>query len=241
MLTNVICLQFSFLQLLMRRQFWLFCLLIMPLMSEASLQVAINELLEKAEQDVLADRLTTPVSNNAYDRYKAVLLLDQGNQRAALGLRSIAARYMDMARFSVKKRRFAKARNQLSQAVYVNGRTPQTQRLTQDIRKAEKQARLARVEASGPAPVIKKVDAEQKTFSLNPADLSQRNQSVKSHLASLGQRVQDTKEYVLIYARNDSEGRWIYQQMRKASTGYRLRGDIKRHKKPRVVLQEPLD
>ncbi len=210
-------------------------------MSEASLQVAIGELLDKAEQDVLADRLTTPVSNNAYDRYKAVLLLDKANQRAALGLRSIAARYMDMARFSIKKRQFSKARKQLSQAIYVNGRTPQAKQLSQDIRQAEKQARLAKLKSPSPAPVIKELNAEQKTFSLNPADLSQRNQSVKSHLASLGQRVQDTREYVLIYARNDSEGRWIYQQMRKASVGYRLRGDIKRHKKPRVVLQEPLD
>jgi hypothetical protein len=71
--------------------------------------------------------------------------------------------------------------------------------------------------------------------------LSARNENIKNQLKALANRVQESKEFVLIYARNDAEGRWIYQQMRKASEDYRLRGNIKRHKKPRLVLAAPLD
>ncbi len=67
------------------------------------------------------------------------------------------------------------------------------------------------------------------------------NENIKNQLAALASRVQESKEYVLIYARNDAEGRWVYQQMREASEDYRLRGNIKRHKKPRIVLDAPLE
>jgi hypothetical protein len=235
MLMNVTYLQFSY------RQFvWITGLLLIPLISEASLELAIEELLNKADQDVAADRLMTPVGNNALDRYRAVLLLDKSNQRAALGLRAIADRYMEMSRLNIKRGQFSRARSMLSKAISVNGRTPATQKLSQDIRKAEQRRVVKRVTPK-PSPVVPKPDAKQTIFALNTADLSQRNQAMVDQLWSLGQRVQDTREYVLIYARNDSEGRWIYQQMRKASTGYRLRGNIKRNKKPRVILEAPLD
>ncbi|MGH1487615.1 MAG: hypothetical protein ACRBCI_15480 [Cellvibrionaceae bacterium] len=235
MLTNVTRIQFYYRQCL-----WLLSLMLMPLVSEASLQVAIDDLLDKADQDLAADRLMTPVSNNALDRYRAVLLLDKSNQRAALGLRAIANRYMEMSRLNIKRGQFSRARKMLANAVSVNGNTPATQKVAKEIRSAQARRVVKRV-APKPSPVIPPVNEKQTIFALNTADLSQRNQAMVDQLWSLGRRVQDTKEYVLIYARNDSEGRWIYQQMRKASTSYRLRGNIKRNKKPRVILEAPLN
>jgi hypothetical protein len=40
----------------------------------------------------------------------------------------------------------------------------------------------------------------------------------------------------MIIARTDVEGRWIYQKMRDAVPGYRVRGDIKLGNPPRVQL-----
>ena len=97
-----------------------------PLMAAASLDGVINELLNKADQDLAADRLTTPVHNNAYDRYRAVLLLDQGNQRASLGIRAIAERYVAISRIHLKRGQFSQARRRLQQAIDVNGKNAQT-------------------------------------------------------------------------------------------------------------------
>ncbi len=65
----------------------LLLLMVLPLHANASIQLAIDELLAKADLDVAANRLIKPISSNALDRYRAVLLLDKANQRAALGLR----------------------------------------------------------------------------------------------------------------------------------------------------------
>ena len=40
----------------------------------------------------------------------------------------------------------------------------------------------------------------------------------------------------VIVARNDAEGRWIYKSMQQAIEGYRLRGNIKMGKRPKVTL-----
>ena len=215
-------------------------LLILPMAAQASLQNIIEEMLNKADADFAEDHLTTPVNHNAYDRYQAVLLLDKSNQRAALGVRAIADRYLVLSRAQLAKGRFYQARKLLKQSIQVMGKTKATAQLGVDIYRAEQRARAASQQALLAKPLPKN-DAQQTIFELNPGYLSQKNQAVLNELSALGQRVQNTREYVLIYARNDAEGRWIYQQMRKASVGYRLRGNILRHSKPRVVLEEPLD
>lgn len=235
MLTNVTSIRFSYRQCLC-----LLGLLLIPLLSEASLQVAIDDLLDKADQDFAADRLMTPVNNNALDRYRAVLLLDKRNQRAALGLQAIANRYLAMSLLNSKRGQFSKARKMLANAVSVKGKTPATQQVAKEIHSAQAR-RLVRRVAPKVSPVIPSANEKQAVFDLNTADLNQRNQAMVNQLWSLGRRVQATKEYVLIYARNDSEGRWIYQQMSKASMNYRLRGNIKRNKKPRIILEAPLN
>jgi hypothetical protein len=122
----------------------------------------------------------------------------------------------------------------------VNGKTAILTTMKKTIETAQRVSRLA-INTPKIALTTEKLTPLQTVFNLNPADLSARNEHVKSQLAALAKRVQTSKEYVLIYARNDAEGRWVYQQMRKASANYRLRGNIKQHQKPRVVLDAPLN
>ncbi len=208
--------------------------------ANASLQVAIDDLLEKAGRDLKADRLMKPINKNAVDRYRAVLLLDKSNQRAAIGLRSVVERYLVLAKSQSAKGAYGSARSFVASAEKVNGKSAQITAVRVSINKAELASRKVELPPQTPL-VLSTPNPAQTAFNLNPADLSARNNAVVGQLSALARRVQSSREYVLIYARNDAEGRWIYQQMRKASPNYRLRGDIKRNKKPRVVLDKPLD
>jgi len=220
---------------------FVFCVLMsLSAFAGASLQAAIDDLLEKAGQDLKADRLMRPINKNAVDRYRAVLLLDTGNQRAALGLRRVVKRYLVLAQSQSAKGAYARARNFVASAERVNGKSAQITAVRVRINKAERDSRLIR-SAAPQVPLVAEPKPIQTIFNLNPADLSARNNAVVGKLSKLARRVQSSREYVLIYARSDAEGRWIYQQMRKASPNYRLRGDIKRNKTPRVILDKPLD
>lgn len=219
------------------------CLLLLvtlPLHTNASIALAIDELLAMADLDVAANRLTKPINSNAIDRYRAVLLLDKTNQRAALGLRKIGERYLTLAESQKAKGEYKKALNFVTSAESVNGKSVKLTAMKNSIRKAQRANRLVR-NAPKTVPGAKIANPQRTVFNLNPADLSARNTNIKGQLAALAKRVQESKEYVLIYARNDEEGRWVYQQMRKSSVNYRLRGNIKRNAKPRVVLDAPLD
>ena len=57
-------------------------------------------------------------------------------------------------------------------------------------------------------------------------------------LAGIAQRIRQHQMRVIIVARDDSEGRWIYGQLRQAVPGYRVRGDIKLGNPPRLLLQK---
>ncbi len=59
-------------------------------------------LLERAQADLAALRLTTPPGNNAWDRFKAVLTLDPNNSAARNGLNDIVSRYLELAKRSTE-------------------------------------------------------------------------------------------------------------------------------------------
>ena len=226
--------------ILMTRMVCLIVLIGLPVHASASIELAIDELLVKADIDLVADRLMQPISSNAVDRYRAVLLLDKTNQRAALGLRNSVARYLALAESQKLRGEYKRALNLVASAEVINGKSIKSTAMKQSIKALQRANRLV-INKPKKVPFAKKANPLQTVFNLNLADLSARNENIKNQLAALASRVQESKEYVLIYARNDAEGRWVYQQMREASEDYRLRGNIKRHKKPRIVLDAPLE
>lgn len=208
--------------------------------SKIEIQAAVEDLLTTADNYLKQDQLRTPANANAYDRYKAVLLLDKNNARAQAGLDAIVRRYLELARVTAKRGRLSQAREFIANAERVGGKTKQTQRALAAI--GQVKATTPNTKLQKPVPIVAKADVSDNTqFELDKTALSNRDRVMVAQLQSLGLRVKDTREYVLIHARSDAEGRWIYQQMRNASKGYRLRGDIRRSKTPKVILQPPLD
>jgi hypothetical protein len=60
-------------------------------------------------------------------------------------------------------------------------------------------------------------------------------------LTGVAHKAKQTDQFVLIIARNDTEGRWVYQQLRNAVPGYLVRGDIRIGSPARVKLVKTLD
>lgn len=187
-------------------------------------QEIISRLLVQAERALASGRLTLPLHDNALDRYNGVLALDPDNEQARSGIQLVGQGYLALSRDAMAHSKLSLARDYLRSAKEILGDNPLVTQLQRQIASSSKPKTIA--------PVA----ADDNTFQLAAAALSQRNDVVKQQLAKIAQRVQASGELVLIVARSDAEGRWIYRQMREAVNGYRLRGDIKIGSQPAVTL-----
>ena len=169
--------------------------------------------LANAQQALANDRLKIPRSDNAYDWYQQVLAVDELNAEAHWGMEQISQRYMQLAEQAFKLGRVDRAEQMLWGAAQISA----TQQQLEDLR-----GRYRQVAAND--------------VYLSTEELSARNESIQRTLAEIALQAQEKGSRLLIVARNDAEGRWIYKQMRGAVDGYRLRGNIKVGKVPRVRL-----
>ena len=69
----------------------------------------ISELMTGAASDLASDRLTSPVGNNAWEKYQAVLELESGHKEAIAGLDSIVGRYVVKFGTALSRKNFEKA------------------------------------------------------------------------------------------------------------------------------------
>lgn len=182
--------------------------------------------LEAADLALEEDRLMTPVGDNAYDRYQAVLLVDPGNVRARSGLQAITLRYLELARSAMEEGRLAQANTMLERATEVDPDSPLVARVRQSLQEARQRQKQA-----------PPMEGENKVYELNPYHLSQRAPELVEELHRVARQVRENEEFVLIISRTDEEGRWIYQQMRDAVPGYLLRGNIHLGSQPRLELK----
>ncbi len=128
--------------ILMTRIACLLMLVGLPVHASASFELAIDELLVKADIDLAADRLMQPISSNAVDRYRAVLLLDKTNQRAALGLRNSVARYLALAESQKLRGEYKRALNLVASAEVINGKSIKSTAMKQSIKALQRANRL---------------------------------------------------------------------------------------------------
>jgi len=182
--------------------------------------------LEAADQALDEDRLMTPLGDNAYDRYRAVLLVDPNNVRARSGIQAITLRYLELARSAMQKGRLAQARTMLERATEVDPDSPLLARVRQSLQEARQRQQQA-----------PPMEGENKVYELNPYHLSQRAPELVEELHRVARQVRENEEFILIISRTDEEGRWIYQQMRDAVPGYLLRGNIHLGSQPRLELK----
>lgn len=192
-----------------------------------------TRLLIQAQKAFRLGRYTTPQHDNAYDKFHSVLLINPTSSRARSGLQAILLRYAELVRSALQNGRLGAASAYLSQAELFYPANALLMDLKKDLRLANKRQ---------PAEVFvaKGSSSEHEEFNLPLDELSDKSSVVTQILSNIALRVKETDESILIFARNDKEGRWIYKQLKQSASGYRVRGDIRISKAPKIRILPPL-
>lgn len=192
-------------------------------------------LLDQAELAFRSGNFFSPKHNNAFDRFHSVLLINPNNQEARAGIQAILLRYTSVARDAIGSGRLRSAQQYLHEVeMYFPGNS-----LVLDLkRKLREQQRKQR-------PPTEQLMSSEKTLehediTLSKAELKARTEAIVGVLSSIAERLQQSDESILIFARNDREGRWMYKTMKSAVDGYRIRGDIRISGTPKIRILPPL-
>lgn len=192
----------------------------------------VNQLLDDAGTALLANMLMTPEHDNAFDRYKAVLTLQPDNREAQKGLREIFISYAIMTRDAIARRRLIAANDYYEKARLADPDNPELAALDEEMVRLREQVQESR---SLPVAV-----ADNEVL-LNAGQLAARDESMTEQLQALAVSIREEDGSMLIVARSDEEGRWIYRQMALGVLGYRLRGDMQIGRQPKIVLLPSID
>ena len=113
-------------------------------------QSQVRLLLIHAEEDMKARRLTSPINNNAFDKYLKVLALDENNQDALRGVQAISNEYVKLANNAINRGELAKAESYLKKAEAI---APESE----SVLNAQARLIARRLEAdTAPEPVVAK-------------------------------------------------------------------------------------
>jgi len=192
-------------------------------------QKMVSRLLSEADYCLSQNKLLNPIADNAHDRYRSVLLMEPENERAKLGLQTIALRFVDLAQTAAKRGNLSEANTMIKYAKGIDNNAV-VQDAANSLRKQLVNIPAAKAYVAGEGEIV--LDAKQ---------LQSKDPHVTAQLISVAAKAKQTDQFVLIIARNDTEGRWVYQQLRNAVPGYLVRGDIRIGAPARVKLVKTLE
>lgn len=201
--------------------------------------VLIRQYLYEAQDALSRDRLTSPKNDNAYAGFQRVLALDPRNEKARAGIKLISRRYLSMAKKAEQDGDFERAIGYARQAQRMapgyEGSAHMVKYLEQ--RRSEYDATQMQVAKAGGAGVEVTLKSKGNEYFLAAADVSRRNVVAKAQLAKIAEKAQKLDSRLLIIAKNDGDGRWMYAQMRDSLTSdYRLRANLRVDSQTRIVL-----
>lgn len=182
-------------------------------------QREIADLLFAALQALDADRLMTPVDDNAHGRFRRVLANDPDNEIALQGLEDIVLRYLAMADEASRQGLFEEAETLLERARFVNEDHPNIAAAAELLR-AEK-------------------ESGDLFFNFDARELARRSDAAQEQLGDIARRARENNAFFLITAPNDDLARWMFSVMREAVSGYRLRGNIELANRGSIRLRMP--
>ena len=177
-------------------------------------EVKIQQLLSAADVAMQLNQLTTPVDDNAFDRYKLVLTLNPSNTLAIAGINRIVERYLAWALDQTERSNLKKARYFVSLAEGIDPGHPNIK------------------------PVVNKInDQEDRVVSVFQLDAtSVRNQSVDpDRFATIAARIQRHRSFITIRAPDDRSGRWLYQELNR-QVDFRIEARFEINSHPSVSL-----
>ena len=196
-----------------------------------------QRLLQQAEEAFRRGNLIDPAHDNAYDRFHSVLKMNPSNTMARSGLQAILIRYADLIRDALARSRYDQARRLLKTTqIYYPGNT-----LLLDLKQQLLTQERAALRFDEQVLVRTSVDdLKRQDFALPVSKLGTDDAELAAFLTSIAQRIKVSDESILIYARTDSEGRWLYRTINAAVPDYRVRGDIRIARSPKITILPPL-
>lgn len=207
-------------------------------------EVLIRQYLYEADDALARDRLTSPKNDNAYAGYRRVLALDPRNERALAGIKRISRRYLSMAKKAEQDSDFERAIGYAQQAQRMAPGYEGTAHMVKHLqqRKAVYDAQQMQMVKGGAGAVKVTLKSKGNEYFVAASDISRRNVTAKAQLAEIAQKAKEMDSRILILAKNDGDGRWMYAQMRESITDeYRLRGNIRVDSQTKIVLlDQPL-
>lgn len=189
-------------------------------------QQVVRMLVLNGEYTLSQNQLLTPKNDNAFDYFRAALKLDPNNQRAKGGLQGIVMRYVDLARQAAARGSYSQATTMLNNA-----------RIVDPNNLLIKEVSAALTEQIKSAPPVEPYRGGANEFLLDADLIGKNDPKILARIAEVTNKVKESNSLAMIIARTDVEGRWIYQKMREAAPGYRVRGDIKLGSPVRVILE----
>ncbi len=172
--------------------------------------IVLRDLLEQADAALARDHLTYPVEGSAYAIYAYILDVQPGQEDAMRGLEHIVEQYIALAMGALEHHRYASARSMLSRARIINPTHP-------SIEPTEQQIRLLS-------------QAQRDVLKLTQDQLTYPDKATLHSLQTLAQVPANSSCRFTISAKNDVQGRWIYQRLAQAEGGEpnaRIRAQIR--------------
>jgi hypothetical protein len=201
--------------------------------------VLIRQYLYEADDAFARDRLTSPKNDNAYAGYHRVLALDAYNEKARAGLKHISRRYLSMAKKAEQDGDFERAIGYARQAQRIAPGYEGSAHMVQYLekRRSEYDARQMQVVKAGGAGAKVTLKSKGNEYFIGASDISRRSLVAKAQLAEIALKAKAMDSRIMIVAKNDDDGRWMYAQMRESLTDdYRLRGNIRVDSQVRIIL-----
>ena len=177
-----------------------------------------EEWLEAAYNAFVNEDLLNPKGRNAFEYYEKVLAVDPENVEAQRGISKIAEFFMEKAADAIEKHYWATARSMLNRAYLVKPSQPGIQTMKQQIRMLS--------------------SALVHEFDLDSQQTRSRDAVTAKILQDIGELARSPKARVFVRASNDSEGRWIFQQLNKSTGGGIIRGEIQIGRPPLIRILE---
>jgi hypothetical protein len=192
-------------------------------------------LVELGEIALAAERLLTPVEDNANLYFQAALGRDKGNFRATQGIASIVDIYTGWAWGAAKGRNYQKAERYLDDARSVNPEDPTIVEMTSRIIDLKtKRKRIVKQEKKAPEPV----ELKEGQYLLPKTLFSLTEDEIISEIQPIIDAVSKTGQSLEIYWPNDKEARLIYQIINSRIPEFRVRAMTFRRANHMVELQQ---
>lgn len=166
----------------------------------------LKRLLRLADEAITQDKLTYPRKESAYRYYQEILKRQPGQSDAVRGLENLVERYIELSLKALQRNQPATARSMLARAKIILPKHP-------SIGPTERQIFLF-------------ATAERKTINLPAQQLADQEQMLALQLSNFAKNAAKFDCRFIINAKNDAQGRWIYQKLADGFDGGRLRAQL---------------